>query len=191
MRPWVLLESARVPDGGDLRLYERDGELAIHVDGRVLMTSRVHGSEEALASAACEPIRARPNARVLIGGLGMGFTVAAALGHVSKTAQVIVAEVVPAVVKWNQGPLGRLAGHPLSDSRVSVREQDVARAIKSDRLGGFDAILLDVDNGPNGLTRPANEWLYGTRGLAAAKKALRPGGALGVEVGADFGEEPR
>jgi spermidine synthase len=109
----------------------------------------------------------------------MGFTLAAVLGHVAKSAQVVVAEVVPAVVKWNRGPLGRLAGHPLSDPRVTVREQDVARVIKSDRHG-FDAILLDVDNGPNGLTRPANEWLYGSRGLAAAKKALRTGGILGV-----------
>lgn len=179
MRPWVLLDSARVPDGDDLRLYERDGELAIHVGGRVLMTSRVHGSEETLAEAACAPIRDRADCRVLVGGLGMGYTLAAALRHVSPTTRVVVAEVVPAVVAWNRGPLAHLAGNPLSDPRVTVREQDVKRVLKSDKLG-FDAILLDMDNGPQSLSLATNAWLYRAPGLARVKKALRQGGVLGV-----------
>jgi spermidine synthase len=179
VRPWVLLDSVRVPEGGDLCLYERGGELAIHVGGRVLMTSRVHGSEETLADAACAPIRDRADCRVLVGGLGMGYTLAAALRHVSPTTRVVVAEVVPAVVAWNRGPLAHLAGNPLSDARVTVREEDVTRVIKSDKLG-FDAILLDLDNGPKGLSRSANDWLYGAPGLARVKKALRTGGVLGV-----------
>jgi spermidine synthase len=143
------------------------------------MNSRVHGSEDALAEHSCARLADRVKPRLLIGGLGMGFTLAAALRHVGDRAQVVVAELVPAVVAWNRGPLGAQAGHPLQDPRVTVREGDVARIIKAEPQA-YDAILLDVDNGPEGLTREQNDWLYGMNGLTAAYAALRPQGVLAV-----------
>lgn len=181
MRPWELLDTAAVPgDDKALRLYRRSDEFSIRIAGRgELMNSRVHGSEDALAEQACARLAGCVKPRVLIGGLGMGFTLAAALRHVSDEAQIVVAELVPAVVTWNRGPLGASAGHPLDDPRVTVRECDVARLIKAD-LQAYDAILLDVDNGPEGLTRKANDWLYSVPGLSAAYAALRPRGVLAV-----------
>jgi spermidine synthase len=181
MTPWILLDSAAVPgDGGELRLYRRGDEFSIRIVGRgELMNSRVHGSEDALAEHSCARLADRVKPRLLIGGLGMGFTLAAALRHVGDRAQVVVAELVPAVVAWNRGPLGAQAGHPLQDPRVTVREGDVARIIKAEPQA-YDAILLDVDNGPEGLTREQNDWLYGMNGLTAAYAALRPQGVLAV-----------
>ena len=181
MTPWILLDSAQVPgDGGELRLYRRGDEFSIKVVGRgELMNSRVHGSEDALAEQTCARLRKDTTPRLLIGGLGMGFTLAAALRHLAEQAQVVVAELVPAVVAWNRGPLGESAGHPLEDPRVSVREGDVARVLKTGQQA-YDAILLDVDNGPEGLTRKQNDWLYGMNGLNAAYAALRPQGVLAV-----------
>lgn len=181
MTPWILLDSAQVPgDGGELRLYRRGDEFSIKVVGRgELMNSRVHGSEDALAEQTCARLRKDTTPRLLIGGLGMGFTLAAALRHLGAQAQVVVAELVPAVVAWNRGPLGESAGHPLEDPRVSVREGDVARVLKTGQQA-YDAILLDVDNGPEGLTRKQNDWLYGMNGLNAAYAALRPQGVLAV-----------
>jgi spermidine synthase len=181
MTPWILLDSAAVPgDGGELRLYRRGDEFSIRIVGRgELMNSRVHGSEDALAEHSCARLADRVKPRLLIGGLGMGFTLAAALRHVGDQAQVVVAELVPAVVAWNRGPLGAQAGHPLQDPRVTVREGDVARIIKAEPQA-YDAILLDVDNGPEGLTREQNDWLYGMNGLTAAYAALRPQGVLAV-----------
>jgi spermidine synthase len=181
MTPWVLLDSAEVPgNGGELRLYRRGDEFSIKIVGRgELMNSRVHGSEEALAELGCARIAGCANPRLLIGGLGMGFTLAAALRHLGDQAQLVVAELVPAVVVWNRGPLGELAGHPLQDSRVTVREGDVARILKAERQA-YDAILLDVDNGPEGLTRKNNDWLYSIDGLGTAYEALRPQGVLAV-----------
>jgi spermidine synthase len=181
MNPWNLLDSAPVPgNAGELRLYQRGAEFSIKVAGRgELMNSRAHGSEDALAEHACARLTDCTRPRLLIGGLGMGFTLAAALRQLGKQAQVVVAELVPAVVEWNRGALGACAGHPLDDPRVSVRTCDVARLLVAEQQA-YDAILLDVDNGPEGLTRNENDWLYGEDGLNAAYAALRPQGVLAV-----------
>ncbi|WP_126454485.1 spermidine synthase [Sulfuriflexus mobilis] len=181
MTPWVLLDSAQVPgNGGELRLYQRGYEFSIKIVGRgELMNSRMHGSEDALAEQTCARLKCGLKPRLLIGGLGMGFTLAAALRHLGDQAQVEVAELVPAVVEWNKGPLGECAGQPLQDPRVSVHEGDVARILDNEQ-DTYDAILLDVDNGPEGLTRKGNDWLYSMNGLNAAYTALRPQGVLAV-----------
>ena len=181
MNPWILLDSASVPGkGGELQLYQRGDELSIKIAGRgELMNSRVHGSEDALAEHTCARLVDCLHPRLLIGGLGMGFTLAAALRHLGDQAQVVVAELVPAVVDWNRGPIGKHAGYPLQDPRVTVREGDVARTLKTERQA-YDAVLLDVDNGPEGLTRKENDWLYSMNGLNAAYDALRPQGVLAV-----------
>lgn len=184
MTPWILVDEATVPGefsgaGGVLRLYRRGDEYSIKAGNCELMNSRVHGSEDALAELACGRVADRAGARMLIGGLGMGYTLAAALRQLGMAATVVVAELVPAVVAWNRGPLAPLAGRPLNDARVQVREQDVGQVMRAER-SAFDAILLDVDNGPEGLTRKANDWLYGLEGLEAAYSALRPGGVLAV-----------
>ncbi|WP_455209104.1 spermidine synthase [Kaarinaea lacus] len=181
MTPWILLDSAPVPgNGGELQLLQRGDELSIKVAGRgELMNSRVHGSEDALAEHTCARLVDCLHPRLLIGGLGMGFTLAAALRHVGDQARIVVAELVPAVVEWNRGPIGKHSGHPLADPRVTVREGDVARIIKAGQQA-YDAILLDVDNGPEGLTRKENDWLYSINGLNAAYEALRPNGVLAV-----------
>ncbi len=180
MIPWEFLGGAPVPGNDkELRLYRRDREYSIRVGNAELMNSRVHGSEDALAELACARIAGRARPRILIGGLGMGFTLAAALQRLDADAQVAVVELVPAVVAWNRGPLAELAGHPLADARVTVHEDDVAKVLKGARRA-WDAILLDVDNGPEGLTRARNDWLYGAAGLNAAFDALRPAGVLAV-----------
>ena len=179
MIPWEFLESAQVPgNGGELGLYRRDTEFSIRVGNRELMNSRLHGSEEALAELACARIAGRPRPRILIGGLGMGFTLAAALRRLGE-GRVTVAELVPTVVAWNRGPLAALAGHPLQDARVAVYEVDVAQILRATHQA-YDAILLDVDNGPEGLARRENDWLYARPGLEAAHTALRPAGVLAV-----------
>jgi spermidine synthase len=181
MTPWSLLDSAPVPgNGGELRLYQRGDEFSVRLSGRgELMNSRVHGSEDALAEQACARLAEGSEARLLIGGLGMGFTLAAALRQIGEQGRVEVAELVPAVVAWNRGSLGEPAGHPLRDPRVSVRTEDVARVLRTGQPV-YDAILLDVDNGPEGLTRKENDWLYGMDGLNAAGASLRPRGVLAV-----------
>ena len=181
MTPWTLLNTAQVPgNGGELRLYQRNNEFSIKITGRgELMNSRTHGSEDALAEHSCARLVNRITPRLLIGGLGMGFTLAAALRHLGELAQVEVAELVPAVVTWNRGPLGECAGQPLQDPRVSVHQQDVAHLL-TNADQAYDAILLDVDNGPEGLTRKHNDWLYSIDGLSEAYTALRPGGVLAV-----------
>jgi spermidine synthase len=180
MIPWEFLDSALVPGSGEeLRLYKRGGEFSIRVAGCELMNSRAHGSEAALADLACSRIANRPCPRVLIGGLGMGYTIAATLHRLGADGQVVVAELVPAVVEWNRGILADLAGRPLRDGRVTVREVDIARILQAEHQA-YDAILLDVDNGPAGLTRKGNDWLYTRAGLEAAYAALRPAGVLAV-----------
>ena len=181
MTPWILLECTQVPgNGGELRLYKHGDDFSIKIAGRgELMNSRKHGSEKALAEMTCERLKHCANPQLLIGGLGMGFTLAAALQHVGEQGQVVVAELVPAVVTWNKGPLGECAGQPLNDPRASVRESDVADILKTEQQA-YDAILLDVDNGPEGLTRKQNNWLYSVAGLKAAYAALRPAGVLAV-----------
>ena len=180
MIPWEFIGSARLPAGGEeLRLYRRGGEFSIRVAGGELMNSRAHESEDALAELGCAGISGRPKPRVLIGGLGMGYTAAAALKRLGPAARVVVAELAPAVVEWNRGPLAELAGRPLDDARVRVREIDVGRVLREGPQA-YDAILLDVDNGPERLAHPANEWLYSLAGLQAAHAALRPAGVLDV-----------
>jgi spermidine synthase len=180
MIPWEFLECAQVPgNGGELCLYRRGAEFSIRVGNRELMNSRVHGSEEALAELAYARVAGRPRPRILIGGLGMGFTLAATLRRLGPEGRVVVAELVPAVVAWNRGPLAAVAGHPLQDARVAVREVDVAQILRETRQA-YDAILLDVDNGPEGLARRENDWLYARPGLEAAHVALRPAGVLAV-----------
>jgi len=181
MTPWILLDSAPVPgNGGELRLYQRGDEFSIKLSGRgELMNSRVHGSEDALAEQTCARLAEGGEPRLLIGGLGMGFTLATALRHIGGQGRVEVAELVPAVVAWNRGLLGEVAGHPLRDPRVTVHAGDVARVLRAGQPV-YDAILLDVDNGPEGLTRKENDWLYGMDGLNAAGASLRPRGVLAV-----------
>jgi len=180
MIPWELLDSTPVPGGSEtLYLYRRDTEFSIRVDGCELMNSRVHGSEDALAELVCERLGKHSSPKVLIGGLGMGYTAAAALKNLGPQAQVVVAELVPAVVLWNQGPLAHLAGCPLEDSRIVVQEIDVALLLKAEQHT-YNAIVLDVDNGPDGLTRGDNDWLYSRAGLNAAHAALTSSGILAV-----------
>lgn len=181
MIPWILLDSAAVPgNGGQLQCFQRGDEFSIRLVGRgELMNSRVHGSEDALAELTSARLAAKTNPRVLIGGLGMGFTLAAALRYFCQQAQITVAELVPAVVDWNRGPLGQHAGDPLKDSRVKVYKGDVGKLITTGQQH-YDAIMLDVDNGPEGLTRDENNWLYSVDGLSAAYGALKPAGVLSV-----------
>lgn len=180
MIPWEFLGSARAPgDGEELSLYRRGKEFSIRVKACQLMGSAASGSEEALAELVCARLAGRPRPRLLIGGLGMGYTVGAALRQLNAEGQVVVAELVPAVVEWNRGPLADLAGRPLEDPRVTVQVTDVARLLRTE-TAAYDAILLDVDNGPEGLTRKGNNWLYAQVGLERAWAALRPAGVLGV-----------
>lgn len=193
MTPWILLGKAQVPgNGGELSLHQRGDEFSIRIKGHgELMNSRIHGSEDALAELACARLVDSQKPRLLIGGLGMGFTLSAALQQLSKQAQLVVAELVPAVVEWNRGPLGVLSGDPLRDPRVTVVEDDVAHILMTDKQA-YDAILLDVDNGPEGLTRKENDRLYSINGLQKAYEALRPEGVLAVwSAGPDKSFMPR
>jgi spermidine synthase len=179
LQPWQLIDTTQVPGGGELRLRRRGNEFAIMLGGNQLMSSRLSATEQALATIGCETIRTRKKARVLIGGLGMGFTLRAALVVLASDAEIIVAEIVPAVVAWARGPMAELFEGCLDDARVAIAETDVGELIRG-RRAAYDAILLDVDNGPQGITRKANDALYDANGLGAAYQALRPGGVLAV-----------
>jgi spermidine synthase len=179
MKTLELLGQALSRDGTVLKLVRRSDEYIILANGKSLMSSRMHGSEEALAAFACRKARALERPCVLIGGLGMGFTLRATLDLLPADATVVVAEIVPAVVEWNRGPLAPLAGEPLKDTRVQVEIDDVAVTLSS-RFGRFDAVLLDVDNGPCGFSASNNDWLYDDRGIAATFAALKMGGVLAV-----------
>ncbi|MCE9629109.1 MAG: hypothetical protein K8S94_00110 [Planctomycetia bacterium] len=179
MKPTILRDRATTPDGEPLTLHERDGEFTIRVGGVELMSSRQHHSEERLAELACGGLRSRSRATVLIGGLGMGFTLRAALGHVGPDAVIVVVELMPAVIRWNQSSDFGLGADALADRRVELIAGDVADVIRRSR-GRFDAVILDVDNGAQGLSLAANDRLYTVAGLTAAKAALRPGGCLAV-----------
>ena len=179
MIPWQIIDTAIVPGGGELRLKRRGSEFSIMTGPIELMNSRLSGSEEALARLTCAPLAGHDAPHILIGGLGMGFTLRAALGLLGASARVTVAELVPAVVAWGRGPMAAVFGTSLTDPRVAIVEGDVG-ALMATAKTAYDAILLDVDNGPEGLSRPANDSLYALAGLAAARRALRPGGALAV-----------
>ena len=179
MIPWIELDRASLPQGGQLRLMRRGHEFSIKLGVAELMTSRLFASEAALATLAAKKLIGRRNPRIMIGGLGMGFTLRAALGAFGAEAQIVVAELVPAVVRWARGPMAELFDGCLDDWRVELVEADVAALIRA-TTAPYDAILLDVDNGPEGMTQSANDHLYSLRGLAAARAALRAGGVLAV-----------
>lgn len=180
MLPWVHLGTAIVPGGGgELKLMQRGTEFVIMAGRIPLMNSRMSGSEEALATLSWERIAGRKSPAMLIGGLGMGFTLRKALAIATPDAQITVAELVPEVVAWARGPLAPLFAGSLDDPRVRIETADVAALVGSGK-GMWDAILLDVDNGPDGLSRPGNDRLYSAAGLAAARAALRPHGVLAV-----------
>ena len=174
-----LLGTARIPGGGELRLYRRGDDFIIAIGANELMNSRMSGSEEALAVMSCERLRSPGAASLLIGGYGMGFTLRAALAVLGPNAKVTVAELVPEIIEWARGPMAEIAAGCLDDPRVELIVGDVAAAITAGR-GRYDAILLDVDNGPDGLVREANDGIYSAAGLASAKAALRPGGILAI-----------
>ena len=180
MNPWKLLGRARTPGGGaELVLRQRDTEFSIRADNLELMNSRVYGSEEAMAKLGCQNLSKHPRPRVLIGGLGMGYSVRTALDILGDNAQVVVAELVPAVVEWNRGVLADLAGRPLDDRRVELHVGDVVQLIKTAR-GEYDAIMIDVDNGAESIVRKGNDWLYSLPGLTTTYAALRPGGVMAM-----------
>jgi len=179
MIPWQTLGKQKTPGGGDLVLLQRAQEFRITIDGRELMSSRQHGSEEDLAKLACAGLFEHKAPRVLVGGLGLGYTLRTALDLLPRSAEVTVAELVPAVIEWNRGPLAPLAASPLSDPRVTVYVGDVLTCMRKNEQY-FDAILLDVDNGPSALVRKSNWALYGTAGVQHAFKSLIPGGRYAV-----------
>lgn len=179
MKPERLIDSTPTPEGDDLLLYERDGVFTLRIGGIELMTSRAHDSEEELAWRAMKLVDRKIRPRVLVGGLGMGFTTRAALDSSPRPSEVVVAELLPAVVRWNRDHIGELAGNPMDDPRVTIVERDFYEVIK-DSPRGFDVILNDVDNGPGGCSLDRNERLYRAAGLAAVRRCLRPGGVLGV-----------
>jgi spermidine synthase len=180
MIPWVQIDIARVPGADvELRLMQRGAEFSMMLGQNELMNSRLSGSEEALATLACRQLGAVKQPRLLIGGLGMGFTLRAALAVLGPDARIVVAELVPAVIAWARGPMAGIFGNSLDDRRASIREADVMEVIQSG-AAAFDAILLDVDNGPEGLIRKANDALYNLKGLNAIRRALRLGGVLAI-----------
>lgn len=187
MIPWTHLGLAKIPNnGGELELTQRDKEFSIHLKGvrGELMNSRMHSSELALADLGCAHVKNTDNAKVLVGGMGMGFTLAAALEATTESSTVVVAELVPDVIEWNKGPLGECAGRPLDNDRVVVELGDVAELFKSkpgkEQHPEYDSILLDVDNGPEGFTHGENNNLYSLESLAAIRKTLKPKGMLAV-----------
>ena len=182
MKPWIELGTAKIPNGGGiLKLRQRDQEFSISLSGPrgELMNSRAFNSEQQLSVLGCAHLKAHKNARVVVGGMGMGYTLAAALEVLPSCAEVIVADLIPEVVEWNRGPLGACAGRPLDDSRVAVHIGDVGELlVRGD--GDYGAVLLDVDNGPEGLTHNDNNWLYSIEGTSCIYESLAPGGVLAV-----------
>lgn len=179
MIPRVLVDTAPIPGGGELRLVRRGDDYWIMLGANALMSTRLRGSEEALATLACERIAGRPRPALLIGGLGMGFTLRAALEALPREARVTVSELAPAIVAWARGPMAHVHGGSLDDPRVRIVESDVGDLIASAHAD-YDAILLDVDNGPDALSRDTNDRLYDLDGLRRARSALKPGGILGI-----------
>ena len=179
MNPWIHLDTAQIPAGGELKLMQRGGDYSILSAGLELMNSRLYGSEVALANLAWAKMAERKAPRILIGGLGMGFTLRAALAALPKDAKIVVAELVPAVIAWARGPLAGLYGDSLDDRRVRLIQTDVAELIRSPNPP-YDAILMDVDNGPDALNRDVNDNLYSVAGLAMTRRAVKHGGVLAV-----------
>ena len=180
MLPLKEIDRAKIPGNkGEIILFKRGSDFLIRTAGTELMNSRLHGSECALAELTCSHIKEKSGKKILIGGLGMGFTLTAALEESEPDTLITVSELIPAVVKWNKEHLGHLAGMPLNNPRVSVVEEDVANTIRK-TTDPWNAIILDVDNGPHGLTQKTNDYLYGISGLKMSLLALQPGGILSV-----------
>jgi len=177
VKPWQTIEKALAPDGTEMVLARRDDEWVVRYDGKVLMSSRQHGSEDALAALALDRVKQRQS--VLVGGLGLGFTVRAALDRLPVDAKVVVAELTPALLDWNRRLVGKLAGRPLDDPRTHVHVGDAVQRIREAK-GAYDAILLDIDNGPGSMVHESNHRLYGPGGIALCREALRDGGCLAV-----------
>jgi spermidine synthase len=178
VKPRVLLAAAAIPGGGALQLYRRDGDFMIVLDGNELMSTRLSGSEEALAVMTCERLVGRTAPHLLIGGYGMGFTLRAALAALGPEARVTLVELLPEIIDWARGPMSDVTAGCLDDPRVTLVQGDVGAAIAAG--GQYDAIVLDVDNGPDGFVRDANDRIYSAAGLASARVALRPGGVLAI-----------
>ncbi|MEE8425075.1 MAG: hypothetical protein V3S11_04570 [Elusimicrobiota bacterium] len=180
MAGWDIVQTARVPSGGaKLTLYKKDEEYSIWIENTELMSSHAHESEDELAHVALKDPKLNPRPHVLIGGLGMGYTLAAALKALPEGGKIRVAELIPEIIDWNRGPLAHFAGRPLEDKRVDVQRVEVGRLLQT-QLEEYDVILLDVDNGPEGLVRGGNDWLYTEEGLESSHTALKPGGILAV-----------
>lgn len=179
MTPRELVGTAEVPGGPPLRLFRRGRDFMIVLDRNELMSTRAFGSEEALGTLTCDRLAGRKAPQLLIGGYGMGFTLRAVLARLGADARVTLVELVPGIIEWARGPMAELTAGCLDDHRVTLTMGDVGDATRAGP-GRYDAILLDVDNGPDGLTRPANDGIYTDRGLAEARAALRPGGVLAV-----------
>ena len=179
MVPRILIDTAQVPGGDELKLFQRGKDFMIVLDRNELMNSRMSGSEEALAEMTLDRLKGRKNLHLLIGGYGMGFTLRAALARLDATAKITVAELVPEIIDWARGPMAELAAGCLDDPRITLEQDDVIALINNGR-SDYDAILLDVDNGPDGLTRKGNNKLYSMRGLSDADYALKPGGILAI-----------
>ena len=179
MKPRELLATAQIPGGDELRLYKRDTDFIIALGPNELMSSRLSGSEEALALLTCDRLQNQESPHLLIGGYGMGFTLRAALARLGPQARFTVVELIPDIIEWARGPMADLAANCLDDPRVELIMRDVSRAIAATERR-FDAILLDVDNGPDGLVREENNHLYSLLGLQEAKRALKPGGVLAI-----------
>ena len=179
MKPRIKIATARTPDGGEMVLYQHDSDFAIEINGQDLMNSRHHESERALARLGCAHLDGRKAPKILIGGLGMGYTLRQALDMLSSDAQVVVGELLGAVVEWNREFLGELNGQPLRDERVDLKTGDIVELISRSK-NRFDSILLDIDNGPNAMTDSGNRRLYGRQGIGACRRALREQGCLAV-----------
>ncbi len=185
MKKTILRDQTTTVDGKAMTLHEHEGTFIIRIAGAELMSSRHYNSEEKIAELACAHIRTKsPGAKVLIGGLGLGFTLRAALKNVARDAAVVVAEIMPAVIKWNLVPEYKLGGDAMSDSRVQVIEGDVTDVLRKNR-GAFDSIILDVDNGASGMSADSNSRLYKSAGLAMARSALKPDGCLAIWSASD------
>jgi spermidine synthase len=187
VKPLERLGEARTPNGTVIALYRNDGAYLIRADGIELMSTRRHLSEDRLAEVACAPLRERPAARVLIGGLGLGFTLRAALRELRADAEVVVAELVPEVIAWNADPRFDLSAEAMRDPRVRIVHDDVVNVLRANPRG-FDAMMLDTDNGPDGMLMSENGPLYSTAGIARTVAALRPGGTIAYW---SVGDDPR
>ena len=187
MKPWTTIEKAVSPDGTQLELVEHDGEYVIKADNLPLMGTRMHFSEVELARVVCE--RLKPGAKVMIGGLGIGYTLRSALDLMPSDGTAMQVELAPEIIEWNRGPLGPCADHPLDDPRVDLVQDDVANVIRKAR-NSFDAIMLDVDNGPSPQIDERNGWLYTDPGLQAIRRALRGDGGVAIWSAYDVPQFP-